>query len=226
MIKKLGSGSTAEVFLAYDTFLERKLAVKKGYAREILRREARILASLRSPFFPALYDYTEEEDAGLLRMEYIEGETLADREKRIGRYTEKEALEIAAQAARALHTLHTGRRPLVYGDLKPENILVTEEGNLRLIDFGTCAAAGTYREGETEKRGGTPRYASPEYWTGSPDARGDIYALGRLLQDMLRMGRGGVISRECRRLIERCVQKQPQKRYASAEEFLKDAGRL
>ncbi|MCH5271809.1 MAG: serine/threonine protein kinase [Lachnospiraceae bacterium] len=224
ILKLLGSGTTAQVYLIFDKILGRKLALKRGAEKSLLRQEAGILAGFTTSFFPVLYDYTERDGMALLFMEYIEGENLSERKKRIGYYTEEEALGIAVNIARALVCLHTSKKPYVYGDIKPENIMIPVDGSVKLIDFGAAVLLG--REGDCgveEKRGGTPLYAPPEQWTGRPDVRNDIYALGRLLQDMLKMGRGGILSQGSRRLIERCVQKQPEKRYPSAEAFLKDA---
>ncbi|MCH5275968.1 MAG: serine/threonine protein kinase [Lachnospiraceae bacterium] len=220
----LGSGATAQVYLAYDRLLKRKLAIKWGREKVFLRQEAELLAGFSTPFFPMLYDYTEWEGAGLLFMEYIEGENLLERKTRIDCFTEEEALGIAVKTAKALACLHTCRTPYVYGDLKPENIMIRADGSLKLIDFGAAVSLGR-EEGSHigERRGGTPFYAPPEQWRGRPDVRNDIYGLGRLLQDMLKMGRGGILSQGSRRLIERCVQKQPEKRYASVEAFLKEA---
>ena len=227
IIKLLGSGATARVYLAYDRLLKRRLAMKWGRERALLRMEAELLAGFSTQFFPALYDYTERERSGLLYMEYIEGENLSMRKKRIECFTEEEALGIAVKIASALACLHTGETPYVYGDLKPENIMISVSGSIKLIDFG-AAVPICRKEGPRagEKRGGTPLYAPPEQWMGRPDVRNDIYALGRLLQDMLKMGRGGMLSRGTRRLIERCVQKQPQKRYSSMEVFLEEAKAL
>lgn len=227
MKKLLGSGATACVYLVYDRLLERNLALKRGKEKYLLRREAKLLAGFSTPFFPTLYEYTEQEDISLLFMEYIEGENLSERKKRIECFTEEEALGIGVEIAKALVCLHTGTIPYVYGDLKPENIMIRADGSLKLIDFG--AAVPIDREGKNlvgEKRGGTPLYAAPEQWMGRPDVRNDIYALGRLLQDMLKMGRGGTLSRGSRRLIERCVQKQPDKRYPSMEALLEEAKAL
>lgn len=224
MKRFLGSGATARVYLVYDRLLERSLALKCGKDKSLLRQEAKLLAGFCVPHFPILYEYAEQEDKGLLFMEYIEGETLSERKKRIGCFTEEEAVGIAVKIAKALNCLHTGKNPHVYGDLKPENIMIRADGSLKLIDFGAAVPLGQtggFRTGE--KRGGTLLYAPPEQWTGRPDVKNDIYALGRLLQDILKMGRGGLLSRESRRLIERCVQKQPEKRYASAEAFVKEA---
>lgn len=227
IMKLLGSGATARVYLAYDRLLKRKLALKLGREKSLLKREAELLAGFSTPFFPSLYDYTEDEELGLLFMEYIEGENLAERKKRIDCFTEEEALEIAVKIAKALICLHTGKPPYVYGDLKPENIMISVNGSFKLIDFGSAVPLGREGKGsEGEKRGGTPIYAPPEQWTGRPDVRNDIYAMGRLLQDMLKMGRGGILGRGSRRLIERCVQKQPEKRYASMEIFLEEAKAL
>lgn len=224
IMKLLGSGTTARVYLAYDRLLKRKLALKWGREKALLRQEAEVLAGFSAPFFPALYDYADLEDAGLIFMEYIEGENLSMRKKRIDCFTEEEALGIAVQIARALSCLHTSKTPYVYGDLKPENVMISVDGSVKLIDFGAAVPLG--REGNCgvgEKRGGTPVYAPPEQWTGRPDVRNDIYALGRLLQDILKMGRGGILGRGSRRLIERCVQKQTEKRYSSMEVFLEEA---
>lgn len=224
ILKPLGSGTTAQVYLIYDKILGRKLALKRGSEKFVLRREAEILAGFTTPFFPALYDYAEQEEAALLFMEYIEGENLSERKKRIGSYTEEEAMGISLNIARALSYLHTGKTPYVYGDLKPENVMILADGGVKLIDFGAAVPLeGERNYSAEEKRGGTPLYAPPEQWTGRPDVRNDIYALGRLLQDMLKMGRGGILSQGSRRLIERCVQKQPEKRYPSAQAFFKDA---
>lgn len=222
--KLLGSGATAEVYLVYDKVLGRKLALKKGVEKSVLRREAEILAGFSAPYFPVLYDYAEQGEAALLFMEYIEGENLSERKRRIGSYTEEEALRIAVKIAKALSYLHARKKPYVYGDIKPENVMMPADGSIKLIDFGAAVQLdGKPDCSIEEKRGGTPLYAPPQQWMGRPDVRNDIYALGRLLQDMLKMGRGGILSRGSRRLIERCVQRQPEKRYASAEAFLKEA---
>lgn len=227
ILRLLGSGTTAQVYLIYDKILGRKLALKRGAEKLVLKREAGILAGFSTPYFPILYDYAEQEEDALLFMEYVEGENLSQRKKRIDCFTEEEALGIAVNIARALVCLHTSKKPYVYGDLKPENVIMLADSSVKLIDFGAAVLFGREKDyAVKEKRGGTPLYAPPEQWTGRPDVRNDIYALGRLLQDMLKMGRGGILSQGSRRLIERCVQKQPEKRYASAEAFLKEAEAL
>lgn len=223
MIKKLGEGATAEVFLVWDTLLERNTAVKRGRDKALLYAEAKILASVSHPAFPNMYDYREDEMGASLFMEYIAGETLRERQERIGRYTKEEVFCIVCKTAQAILFLHESEPVLVYGDIKPENILVQSDGSVRLVDFGTvCALTGqrqTVKEG-TSLRGGTPLFAPPERWKGNPDVRGDIYALGKLMQVLLQKTGREEEENGYMRIIERCTQKNPGSRYQSVREFL------
>lgn len=233
IIKEIGSGATARVYLAADKKLCRKVAIKQGSDKALLLWEAECLSAYTSAFFPALYDYAEGEKSACLIMEYIEGENLKDRFLRIGRYTEEEVLKIACRTAEIIACLHTAKKPLVYGDIKPENIIMQPNGSLRLVDFGAVNVifeeAGRQPSGEV--RGGTLLYAPPERWRGRPDKRSDIYALGKLMQVLLQMSgekltgqkTERLIGSEMERLIERCTQVQPEHRYQSMEQFLKAA---
>ena len=134
-IKKLGSGATAEVNLAWDSLLDRKVAVKSGEGKELLLQEARYLTMFQARFFPVLYEYREEAGRSFLMMEYIQGENLKERFHRIGQYTEEEVFRIARSTAEALDYLHTGEEACIYGDIKAENIMVQPDGVVRLVDF-------------------------------------------------------------------------------------------
>lgn len=219
IIKELGCGATSRVYLAWDALLCRKAAIKVGRNRKLLLKEARCMSCFCQPCFPVLYDYAEEREDFFLVMEYVEGENLRERFGRIGRYTEEEVAQIACQTARALHFLHTGTTPYVYGDIKPENIMMQADGIIKLVDFGTlCPLAGA--AGKEKLRGGTPMYAPPEMWQGRPDVRSDIYALGRLMLFLLQTDGRQLIGPGMERVIERCTQKRKEHRYRSMEEII------
>lgn len=232
VIKKLGSGATAKVSLVWDTLLLRKVAVKAGTKKQILRQEARNLAAFWTPYFPILYDYAEVGESSLLFLEYIEGESLTERFARIGRYTEAEVLGIACGIARAVESLHTGKEPCIYGDIKPENVMIQSDGGIRLVDFGAVSRIKPppVREipdrDQKQIRGGTPFYAPPETWQGRLDERSDIYALGRLMGRLLLMDGRAALSPAMERLFKRCTQKQKNQRYQSMGQFIAEAERL
>ncbi len=224
IIKEIGSGATARVYLAEDRIILRKVAIKQGNHKELLLKEAIFQANHSSAFFPMLYDYAEGERSVYLIMELVEGENLKERFQRIGRYTQEEVLKIACMIAQAIDSIHTKEPSYVYGDIKPENIMIQPDGRVRIIDFGTVAKIEedkSFTLGEI--RGGTRFYAPPEKWQGRPDIRSDIYALGRLMQVLLQMGRKHVIEGKVTRLIEKCIQEQPRYRYQSMSRFLADA---
>lgn len=225
LVKRIGKGATAEVFLAEDCLLRRRVAVKCGHDREVLLREARLQAELAGSAFPCLYGYEEMDGLSLLFMEYIEGENLVRRRERIGSYRGGEVLRIAGLTAEALLVLHEAKSPCVYGDMKPEHILLKPDGSVRMVDLGAAVALkpdASAESGEKPgrlRRGATPHYASPETWTAPPDVRNDIYALGRLMQELL--SENGIPDIPgYRGLVERCVQKRPEARFRSLREFL------
>lgn len=228
-IRKLGSGATAEVYLVWDSLLDREAAVKTGQDKALLLQEARYLTAFQARFFPAVYEYGEEKNRGFLIMEYVQGENLKERRNRILRYTEEEVFRIAQGVAEALAYLHTGAHACVYGDIKAENIMVQPDGTVKLVDFGSLAPLSGYafrrmREGVKEeekimRRGGTFSYVPPEQWRGKPDRRSDIYALGKLLEALLK-GNGEEISPRAEKLLAGCLQEEADNRYPSAGEFL------
>lgn len=229
VIKKLGEGATAQVFLVSDRLLGRNMAVKQGADKALLLAEAKVLASVSHAAFPVLYDYREDETGGSLFMEYIAGENLRQRRERISRYTQEEVVRIVCMTAEAVMSLHEAGTAYVYGDIKPENIMVQPDGRVRLVDLGAAVSvAGNgcgIRINGTAQRGATPLYAAPEAWQGRPDVRNDIYALGRLMQVLL-PDSNEKCSAGYRRIVERCVQKSPDCRYGSMREFLKAASAI
>ena len=189
----LGEGGMGIVYAARDERLDRTVALKmirRGStdpeASERLRREARAAATVSHPNICQLFDIGEEDGDLFIAMEYLEGESLAARLAR-GPLPLGEAVQIALAALSALGALHT--RGLIHRDLKPSNIFLTPHG-VKLLDFGLARATGIdSAETRLTQPGtvlGTPQYLPPEQVLGQPvDARGDIFAMGAVLYEML-----------------------------------------
>jgi class 3 adenylate cyclase/tRNA A-37 threonylcarbamoyl transferase component Bud32 len=149
LIEKIGSGGMAEVYLAYDEFLQREVAFKvldRKYAEnkeaiERFRREARNAASLHHPNIVATHDRGETEHGTYyIVMEYMEGGTLEDLIAREGPLAPREAAEIAIEISDALQAAHEGG--VIHRDIKPQNILLSKTGEAKVADFGIARAAG------------------------------------------------------------------------------------
>jgi len=218
VLKILGEGATATVYLAWDRCLSRFVAIKAGKEKELLFREAECMASIHSTYFPVIHDCMESCRQVYLVMEYVEGENLLQRKGRIGRYTEAEVLSIALQVAEAMAELHKGKKPKVYGDIKPENTMMQPDGKIKVVDFGTVLTAGSCKEASDCVRGGTLTFAAPEQWKEPPDIRNDIYGLGMLMRNLLSHEGELCCSAHVRSIIERCTQKEKEKRFRDMEE--------
>ena len=191
-----------EVFLAEDRQLGRKVAIKfltealeaDETARERLHREARSAAALDHPFVCKIYELADIDGRTGIVMEHATGETLQARLRRAP-LSPKEALEIAGEMAEALEAAH--RRRVIHRDLKPSNVMLTDEGHVKVMDFGLAkqAPASTPSQADAETVGpltesgvriGTPSYMSPEQLLGGQvDERSDIFAFGILLYELL-----------------------------------------
>jgi serine/threonine-protein kinase len=196
--RELGRGAVGVVYLAHDTKLDRSVAIKslppevKDNPKALSRftREARVLASLNHPNIATIYEELEEaEGVNYLVLEYVPGQTLAERIAKAPLKLE-EALTIALQIAEAVAAAH--EHDVIHRDLKPGNIKITPEGNIKVLDFGLAKAVG----GETKNQQstvtepgrviGTPAYMSPEQARGKPiDKRSDIWSFGCVLYEML-----------------------------------------
>src|SRR5215210_1150414 len=189
---QIGSGGMSTVYRAFDSVLERRVAVKLMH-REIaadtdqlerFRREARAVAQLSHPHIVGVIDAGEEDGRPYIVFEYVEGETLKDRIRRHGRLPVDEAIAYAIEIARALGAAHA--RHIVHRDVKPQNVLIDEEGSAKVTDFGIARSLdeeGLTAEGRVL---GTTDYVSPEQALGR-DVNGqcDIYSLGIVLFEML-----------------------------------------
>ena len=203
IVAPIGAGGMGEVYRARDTRLERTVAVKvlpshlsaSPESRQRFEREARTISQLSHPHICALYDVGREGETEYLVMEYLEGETLADRLAR-GALPIEQVLRFGGEIADALDKAH--RQGVVHRDLKPGNVMLTKSG-VKLLDFGLAKAlapvsAATQftalptqavpvtREGSLL---GTLQYMAPEQLEGKEaDARTDVFALGAVLYEM------------------------------------------
>ena len=202
VLSSLGKGGMGEVFLADDAQLGRKVAIKfltealesDATARERLHREARSAAALDHPYICNIYEITEIDGRTGIVMEHVSGETLQAVLRR-SRPAATRALEIAGEIAEALEEAH--RRRVIHRDLKPSNIMVTEQGHVKVMDFGLAKEVPSDSDPleqaetigpitESGVRVGTPGYMAPEQLLGGEaDARSDIFAFGILLYELL-----------------------------------------
>ena len=171
---QVGSGGMSTVYRAFDTVLERQVAIKLMH-REIasdsdqlerFRREARAVAQLNHPHVVGVIDAGEDENMPYIVFEFVEGETLKDRIRRAGRLPIGEAVAYAIEIARALGAAHDRR--IVHRDVKPQNVLIDEEGAASVTDFGiarTLTEEGLTADGRVL---GTTDYVSPEQALGQP----------------------------------------------------------
>jgi len=200
IIKKLGAGGMGEVFLAQDTRLERKVAIKilpaksieDSHARKRLIREAKAAATLDHPNICTIHEVNEEGADPFIVMQYIEGETLWDK-VRNNPLAPAEVVHIGIQAAEALAEAHS--HGIVHRDIKPQNVIITPRGQVKILDFGL--AKQLQNEGAIDKEAktetqltehgqivGTVGYMSPEQLrAGNIDARSDVFSLGVTLYE-------------------------------------------
>jgi serine/threonine protein kinase len=194
MLRLLGEGGMGQVFLAEDESLERKVAIKmiaprlagEGPARARFLREARAMAGIEHPHVVRVYAFGESEGQAYFVMEYVEGETLAARLKRVARLAVADALRIGRETAQALAAAWA--RGVVHRDVKPANILLDRDDQVKVADFGLARIAAASDADQTGSGVvvGTPHYVSPEQARGEPtDFRSDVYSLGVVLYEML-----------------------------------------
>ncbi|HJU36232.1 MAG TPA: Stk1 family PASTA domain-containing Ser/Thr kinase [Gaiellaceae bacterium] len=189
--RKLGAGGMADVYLAEDQELGRRVAIKILNGRhanddqfiERFRREAKNAAALNHPNIVSIYDRGEAEDTYYIAMEYLDGRTLKELIVGRGAAPINVAIEYARQILSALRFAH--RHGIVHRDIKPHNVLVDGEGRVKVTDFG-IARAGTSQMTETGSIVGTAQYLSPEQARGGEvDPRSDLYSLGIVLYELL-----------------------------------------
>ncbi len=249
ILEILGQGGMGSVYRAIDDNLKSVVAIKENlftteeYTRQF-RLEATILANLRHPNLPRVYDHFELGDEGqYLVMDFIEGEDLRFRMERLGAISEDDAVQIGAAICDALAYLHSRTPPILHRDIKPGNIKITSDGHIFLVDFGLAKVyQGDNQATTTGARAMTPGYSPPEqYGTARTDSRTDIYSLGAMLyaavsgiipEDALARAmdnaqltplrtRNPKASRRFAAAVEKAMSVDPSDRFQSAEEFKK-----
>jgi serine/threonine-protein kinase len=189
---RIGAGGMSTVYRAFDTTLQRHVAIKlmnrevagDSDQLERFRREARAVAQLSHPHVVGVIDAGEDDGRPYIVLEYVEGETLKERIRRLGRLPITEAVAYAIEIARALGTAHA--RHIVHRDVKPQNVMIDDEGSAKVTDFGiarTLDEDGLTADGRVL---GTTDYVSPEQALGQPvSGQSDLYSLGIVLWEML-----------------------------------------
>lgn len=188
----IGEGGMANVYLAKDTILDRKVAVKvlrgdlAGDEKFVRRfqREALSASSLSHPNIVEIYDVGEDEGNFYIVMEYIEGKTLKQLIKKRGVLSLPETMDIMLQLLDALATAHDSY--IIHRDIKPQNIMIKESGLVKITDFGIAMALNSAQLTQTNSVMGSVHYLPPEQASGKGSTiRSDIYSLGILMFEML-----------------------------------------
>ena len=192
IIEKVGDGGMALVYSAKDHLLSRIVAVKLLRAQfaddeqfvERFRREARSAASLSHPNIVNIYDVGETANVHFIVMEYVHGRNLHDLIREHGQFPQEFIVSVGKQIAMALDHAHF--HGIVHRDIKPHNILITEEGRVKVTDFGIAQAMSATNLTQTGMVLGSVRYFSPEQARGvSVQAASDLYSLGIVLYEMI-----------------------------------------
>ncbi|HEY4000172.1 MAG TPA: serine/threonine-protein kinase [Candidatus Xenobia bacterium] len=196
--RSLGQGGMGSVYQALQLALEKPFALKemiieipnpavRAAAIEQFKTEAQILHELDHPGLPRLYDFFEDRGRQYLVMELIRGQTL-DKVVSERSVTEVEMLRWLREICEVLRYLHTHVPPVLFRDLKPSNIMLTQEGHIKLIDFGIAKVVDAPDEAALTRTGirgmCTPGYAAPEQYGGGTDEKTDIYALGATIYSL------------------------------------------
>ncbi len=190
--EKIGSGGMSTVYRAFDPTLERWVAIKVMHRDitddpdqlERFRREARAVARLSHPHVVTVIDFGEDDGTPYIVLEYVEGETLKERIKRMGRLPVAEAVAYAIEIGRALSAAHAER--LVHRDVKPQNVLIDSEGRGKVTDFGIARSLEADGLTATGRVLGTTDYVSPEQALGHEvNEQSDVYSLGVVLYEAL-----------------------------------------
>jgi serine/threonine-protein kinase len=185
IIAPLGSGGFGTVYLAQDTWIDKKVAIKVPHRQNLdfgeLLREPRLLASVSHPNIVAITTAEKQDNIFFIVMEYVQGETLENIIGAHGALELNRALDFTCQICNAVDHAHT--QGVIHRDLRPANVLVTENDMLKVADFGTSRFLEIAAHGTTVI--GSPPYMAPEQFSGKAVFASDIYSLGVTMYQML-----------------------------------------
>ena len=192
IIRTLGEGGMANVYLAYDTILDRNVAVKvlrgdlatdEKFVRRF-QREALSASNLYHPNIVQIYDFDSEDGQYYIVMEYVEGKTLKQLLKRRGSLTITEVIDIMSQVTDGMAHAHDSY--IIHRDIKPQNIMILDNGMVKITDFGIAMALNSTQLTQTNSVMGSVHYLPPEQAAGKGSTiRSDIYSMGILMYELL-----------------------------------------
>ena len=192
IIRNIGEGGMANVYLAVDTILNRKVAVKilrgdlsedEKFVRKF-QREASAASNLDHPNIVGIYDVGEDNGKYYIVMEFVEGQTLKSLIKRRGSLTIPEVLDIMTQLTSGI--AHAHEKGIIHRDIKPQNILILDDGLVKIADFGIVQALNSNELTETNSVMGSVHYLPPEQANGTGSTfKSDIYSLGILMYELI-----------------------------------------
>lgn len=192
IIRSVGEGGMANVYLAHDTILDRDVAIKvlrgdlandEKFVRRF-RREALSASSLSHPAIVEVYDVGEDDGKYYIVMEFIEGKNLKQLIKKRGTLTLGEVIDIMLQLTNGIANAHDSY--IIHRDIKPQNIILKENGAIKITDFGIATALNSTQLTQTNSAMGTVYYLPPEQAAGKGSTiRSDIYSMGILLYELL-----------------------------------------
>lgn len=256
--EKIGEGGMSLVYKARDKKLNRFIAVKILKHEFIdnedivdkFKKEATAIANLNDPYIVNVLDVGSQEDYNYIVMEYVKGKTLKEFIREKGRISYDLALDFSVQIAKALDCAH--KNNIIHRDIKPQNILVTEEGVLKVTDFGIAKSTNSSTITNTSNVIGSAHYFSPEQAKGNYiDSRTDLYSLGVVIYEMV-TGRvpfnadspvsvalkhiqeevvppkniNSAVPDSLNKLILKAMEKEQIKRYQSAKEMIVDLDKI
>lgn len=256
--EKIGEGGMSLVYKARDKKLNRFIAVKILKHEFIdnedivdkFKKEATAIANLNDPYIVNVLDVGSQEDYNYIVMEYVKGKTLKEFIREKGRIPYDLALNFSTQIAKALDCAH--KNNIIHRDIKPQNILVTEEGSLKVTDFGIAKSTNSSTITNTSNVIGSAHYFSPEQAKGNYiDSRTDLYSLGVVIYEMV-TGRvpfdadspvsvalkhiqeevvppkniNSAVPESLNKLILKAMEKEQIKRYQSAKEMIVDLDKI
>ena len=185
ILSPLGSGGFGTVYLAEDTWIDKKVAIKVPHRQHVdfgdLLREPRLLATLSHPNIVSILTAEKQDNVFFIVMEYVPGETLETVISRDGMIELPRTLDYTCQICNALD--HAHQQSVIHRDLRPGNVLVTEHGMVKVADFGTSRIIEIAAQGTTVI--GSPPYMAPEQFHGKAVFASDIYSLGITMYQML-----------------------------------------